>query len=302
MHIDKLAVIGVGLIGASCALALRAASAVTQVIGVGRSQGNLDRAQARGAIDRGVLLEDDWTPAIADADLVLIAIPAAQYRPVLAALAKTLSARTVVTDAGSTKQDVVLAARETLGARLPQFVPGHPIAGSERSGAEAGDPSLYVGRQVILTPLPETSPAAYALVADFWTACGARIARLDPGRHDQVLAAVSHLPHLLASAFVAELASRKDGAEYFGNAGSGFRDFTRIAGSSPEMWRDIALANRDALLVELGAYRTALDALALCIEHGDCAALDTMLTRASQARRQWNETAGGIAASAPTAK
>jgi prephenate dehydrogenase len=298
VRIDKLAVIGVGLIGASCALALRAAGAVSHVIGVGRSQSNLDRALARGAIDRGVLLEADWTPEVADADLVLIAIPAAQYRPVLAALGAALQKRTVVTDAGSTKQDVVLAARETLRTKLPQFVPGHPIAGNERSGADAGDASLYVGRQVILTPLPETSPDAYALVADFWTACGARVARLDPARHDQVLAAVSHLPHLLASALVAELDSRKDSDEYFGNAGSGFRDFTRIAGSSPEMWRDIALANRDALLTELTAYRTALDALALSIEHGDGAALDTMLGRASNARRRWSETAGGIAASA----
>ena len=192
----------------------------------------------------------------------------------------------------------MLPARETLRTKLQQFVPGHPIAGNERSGADAGDASLYVGRQVILTPLPETSPEAYALVADFWTACGARVARLDPARHDQVLAAVSHLPHLLASALVAELASRKDCDEYFGNAGSGFRDFTRIAGSSPEMWRDIALANRDALLAELTAYRAALDALALSIEHGDGTALDTMLSRASSARRQWSETAGGVA-SAP---
>lgn len=298
MHIDKLAVIGVGLIGSSCALALRAASAVSHVVGVGRSQANLDRALARGAIDRGVMLDADWTPAVADADVVLIAIPVAQYRHVLTSLAGALDARTVVTDAGSTKQDVVLAARETLRNRLPQFVPGHPIAGNERSGAEAGDPSLYVGRQVILTPLPETSPAALALVADFWTACGARVARLDPGRHDRILAAVSHLPHLLASTLVAELASRQDSAEYLGNAGSGFRDFTRIAGGSPEMWRDIALANRDALLSELTAYRTALDALALSIEHGDGAALDTMLTRAADTRREWGETAGGIATGA----
>jgi prephenate dehydrogenase len=294
VHIDKLAIIGVGLIGASCALALRAAGAVSNVVGVGRSQGNLDRALARGVIDRAVLLDADWTSVVADADLVLIAIPAAQYRPVLAALADVLHERTVVTDAGSTKQDVVLAARETLRTKLPQFVPGHPIAGNERSGADAGDPSLYVGRQVILTPLPETSPEAYARVADFWTACGARIARLDPARHDQVLAAVSHLPHLLASALVAELASRKDSAEYFGNAGSGFRDFTRIAGSSPEMWRDIALANRDALLTEIGSFRSALDALALSIEHGDRAALDTMLGRAADARRHWGETAAGV--------
>ncbi|MGE5739560.1 MAG: prephenate dehydrogenase [Betaproteobacteria bacterium] len=297
MHVDKLAVIGVGLIGASCALAFRAAGAVSQVIGVGRSRTNLDRACARGAIDRGVMLDDDWTHAIADANLVLIAIPVAQYRHVLAALADTLDESAVITDAGSTKQDVVLAARETLKKRLPQFVPGHPIAGNERSGAEAGDASLYVGRQVILTPLPETSPTAIALVADFWTACGARVARLDPARHDHILAAVSHLPHLLASALVAELASRQDSAEYLGNAGSGFRDFTRIAASSPEMWRDIALANRDALLMELSAYRTAIDALALSIEHGDAAALETMLTRAAEARRHWADTAGGIATS-----
>jgi prephenate dehydrogenase len=299
--IDKLVVIGVGLIGASCALALRAASAVGQVVGIGRSRANLDRALARGAIDHGVMLDDDWTREIAGASLVLIAIPVAQYRGVLAALGGALDERTVVTDAGSTKQDVVLAARETLRKHLPQFVPGHPIAGNERSGAEAGDASLYVGRQVILTPLPETSPSAVALVADFWTACGARVARLDPARHDRILAAVSHLPHLLATALVAELASRKDSAEYLGNAGSGFRDFTRIAGGSPEMWRDIALANRDALLLEIAAYRTALDALALSIEHGDCSALDTVLTRAAEARRQWVETAGGIATSTDAA-
>lgn len=296
MRIDKLAVIGVGLIGASCALAARAAGAVSQVIGIGRSQANLDRALARGAIDRGLLLDAAWVREVADADLVLIAIPVAQYRSVLPALAGVLGDRTVITDAGSTKQDVVLAARETLRAKLAQFVPGHPIAGNERSGAEAGDAALYVGRQVILTPLPETSAEAVALVTDFWTACGARVTLLDAGRHDRILAAVSHLPHLLASTFVAELASRTDSAEYLGSAGSGFRDFTRIAGSSPEMWRDIALANRDALLTEIAAYRTALDALASSIEHGDGAALDTLLTRASEARRSWSETAGGIVA------
>jgi len=296
VRIDKLAVIGVGLIGASCALAARAAGAVSQVVGIGRSQANLDRALARGAIDRGLLLDADWAREVADADLVLIAIPVAQYRGMLPTLADVLGDRTVITDAGSTKQDVVLAARETLRGKLLQFVPGHPIAGSERSGAEAGDAALYVGRQVILTPLPETSAQAVALVTEFWTACGARVALLDPERHDRILAAVSHLPHLLASTLVAELSSRKDSAEYLGSAGSGFRDFTRIAGSSPEMWRDIALANRDALLTEIAAYRTALDALASSIEHGDGAALDTMLTRASVARRSWSETAGGIVA------
>ncbi len=294
MRIERLAVIGVGLIGASCALALRAAGAVGQVIGVGRSRANLERALARGAIDRGVVLDEDWTREIAGADFVLIAIPVAQYRGVLKTLAPALPRHAVVTDAGSTKQDVVLAARELLGDRLPQFVPGHPIAGNERSGADAGDPSLYVGRQVILTPLPETSQAALKRVEEFWTTCGARVARLDPARHDRILAAVSHLPHLLAFMLVSELASRKDSDEYLSNAGTGFRDFTRIAGSSPEMWRDIALANRDALAIEIATFRSALEALALSIEHGDHAALDTMLGRAADARRRWGETTAGF--------
>jgi len=290
VRIDKLVVIGVGLIGASCALALRAAGAVGEVVGVGRSRANLDRALGRGAIDRALMLDEPWTEELRDASFVLIAIPVAQYRGIFSALAPVLGERTVVTDAGSTKQDVVLAARACLAQRLPQFVPAHPIAGSDRSGADAGDAALYVGRQVILTPLPETSADAVERVEEFWTACGARVARLDAARHDRVLAAVSHLPHLLAYALVADLAARPDSDEYFSNAGSGFRDFTRIAGSSPEMWRDVALANREALLVELEAYRRALDALALSIEHGDAAGLDTMLGRAAETRRRWGET------------
>ena len=294
MRIDKLAVIGVGLIGASAALAMRRAGAVREIVGIGRSRENLDRALAKGVIDRATLLGDDWTREVRDADFVLIAIPVAQYREMFAALAPVLSPEAVVTDAGSTKQDVVRAARETLDGRLAQFVPAHPVAGSERSGAEAGDAALFVGRQVILTPMPETSPAALTRVERFWTACGARVARLDAARHDRVLAAVSHLPHLLAFALVAEIASRPDSAEYLANAGSGFRDFTRIAGSSPEMWRDVALANRDALLAELAAYRGAIDALMLAIQHGDGASLETMLERAATTRRRWGETAAGV--------
>ncbi|HET8585495.1 MAG TPA: prephenate dehydrogenase/arogenate dehydrogenase family protein [Casimicrobiaceae bacterium] len=295
MRIDKLAVIGVGLIGASCALAMRRAGAVREIVGIGRSQENLQRALRKGAIDRAVLLGDDWISEIRDADFVLVAIPVAQYRDTFATLATALSRDAVITDAGSTKQDVVRAARETLDGHLGRFVPAHPVAGSERSGAEAGDAALFVGRQVILTPLPETSASALSRVEAFWTACGARVARLDPARHDRVLAAVSHVPHLLASTLVAELASRPDSEEYLGNAGSGFRDFTRIAASSPEMWRDVALTNREALLVELAAYRSALDALMLSIQHGDRAALEAMLERAARARRHWGETAANVA-------
>ena len=295
MRIDKLAVIGVGLIGASCALAMRRAGAVREIVGIGRSQENLQRALRKGAIDRAVLLGDDWISEIRDADFVLVAIPVAQYRDTFATLATALSRDAVITDAGSTKQDVVRAARETLDGHLGRFVPAHPVAGSERSGAEAGDAALFVGRQVILTPLPETSASALSRVEAFWTPCAARVARLDPARHDRVLAAVSHVPHLLASTLVAELASRPDSEEYLGNAGSGFRDFTRIAASSPEMWRDVALTNREALLVELAAYRSALDALMLSIEHGDRAALEAMLERAARARRHWGETAANVA-------
>jgi prephenate dehydrogenase len=154
VRIEKLIVVGVGLIGASCALAIRSACAVGEIVGVGRSRSNLDRALARGVVDRAVMLGDDWAREVGGADFVLIAIPVAQYRETFAMLAPALGEHTVVTDAGSTKQDVVRAARETLNDHLPQFVPGHPIAGSERSGADAGDASLYVGRQVILTPLP----------------------------------------------------------------------------------------------------------------------------------------------------
>ncbi|HWD35956.1 MAG TPA: prephenate dehydrogenase/arogenate dehydrogenase family protein, partial [Casimicrobiaceae bacterium] len=193
MRIDKLAVIGVGLIGASCALAMRRAGAVREIVGIGRSQENLQRALRKGAIDRAVLLGDDWISEIRDADFVLVAIPVAQYRDTFATLATALSRDAVITDAGSTKQDVVRAARETLDGHLGRFVPAHPVAGSERSGAEAGDAALFVGRQVILTPLPETSASALSRVEAFWTACGARVARLDPARHDRVLAAVSHV-------------------------------------------------------------------------------------------------------------
>lgn len=294
MHIAKLVVVGAGLMGSSCALALRAAGAVAEVVGIGRSQANLGRALARGAIDRARTLGEDWTAELTDADMVLVAIPVAQCGGVFAAMSGALGPGAVLTDAGSTKRDVVAAARENLGPALPRFVPAHPITGSERSGAEAADASLYVGRQVVLTPLPETAPGALVRVEEFWTTCGARVSRLDPERHDRILAAVSHLPHLLAFLLVAELESRPDGAEYLGNAGGGFRDFTRIAASSSEMWRDITLANRDALLTEIAAYRNALDALALSIEHRDVRAIDALITRAANARRRWG--ASGIGA------
>ncbi len=287
MRIDKLLVVGVGLIGGSCALALRRAGAVAEVVGVGRTRANLDVARRLGIVDRARTLDEDWAQEAADADVVLLAAPVAQFPSLLAALAPCLGPRTVLTDAGSTKQDVIAAARASLGAALPNFVPAHPIAGTEHTGAGAAFESLFDGRSVILTPLPETAAGAVERVSALWSACGADVDRLDPARHDAVFAAVSHLPHLLAFVLVAELAARGDSATYFQHAASGFRDFTRIAGGSPEMWRDIALANAGALLAEADRYAAALGEARALLAAGDGEALAALFTRASQARRRW---------------
>jgi prephenate dehydrogenase len=290
-RLDKLVVVGVGLIGGSLALALREAGAVRSVIGVGRTAVNLERARARGIVDRTLTLDDDWAAETRDADVVLLATPVAQYPLLLQALRAQIGAQTIVTDAGSTKDDVVVAARAALGPALPRFVPAHPVAGSERSGAEAADAALFRERRVILTPLPETDARALERVRGLWQAAGAQVSELAPGRHDRILAAVSHLPHVLAFALIDELAAREDADALFAHAGSGLRDFTRIAASSAEMWRDIALANRAALLAELDLYRGALDAVVRALEQADAAALEAMMARAARARRAWSAAA-----------
>lgn len=283
----KLVVVGVGLIGGSCALALRGAGAVREVVGVGRTRENLDTARERGIVDRAVMLAEDWTRECADADVVLVAAPVAQFPSLFAAMAGALGAGTVVTDAGSTKLGVIAAARAALGSRFASFVPGHPIAGTEHTGAGAAFPTLFADRNVIVTPVAETDPAAVLRVRGLWQACGARVRELTPERHDAVFAAVSHLPHVLAFALVAELAGRPDATTYFDFAASGFRDFTRIAGSSPEMWRDIAVANRGPLLAEIDAYADALDAARALVAAGDADGLAALFERASVARRTW---------------
>jgi prephenate dehydrogenase len=285
--IGKLVVVGVGLIGGSCALALKRTGAVGEVVGVGRTRTNLDTAIARGIVDRARVLADDWALEARDADVVLLAAPVAQFPALFAALATNLGPATVVTDAGSTKQDVIAAARAAFGDRIAQFVPGHPIAGTEHTGAAAAFSSLFEGRNVVLTPVPETRPAAITAIAALWQACGARVSTLAPDAHDGIFAAVSHLPHVLAFTLVAELAARPDAGAYFDHAASGFRDFTRIAAGSPEMWRDIALANRDALLAEIDGYGIALAAARELIAAGDGDALATLFGEASTARRAW---------------
>ncbi len=286
--IGKLVVVGVGLIGGSLALALREAGAVDEIVGIGRSRRNLDEARSRRMVDRAYLLgEDAWQAEIADADVVVVAAPVAQFATLFAALAPHLGARTVVTDAGSSKQDVIDAARTALGARISQFVPAHPIAGSEQSGAAAATATLYRDRSVIVTPLAETSAAALAQVEAMWRAAGARVARLDPAAHDRIFAAVSHLPHIIAHTLVAELAARVDAEAFFAQAGPGFRDFTRIAASSPEMWRDVALANRHALLDEIRTFGDALARVAALIADGDGTALEALFARSRAARTRW---------------
>ena len=283
---DRVVIVGAGLIGGSFALALRHAGAVRRVVGLGRSPEAMARALALGLVD-----EVCTTPAAAlrGADLVLLAAPVAQTGPILASLLQHLEAHTIVTDAGSTKSDVVAAARAVFGARIGQFVPGHPIAGSEANGPDAARVDLYRGKKTVLTPLPENREADVEKVAAAWRACGAVIHRLTPAQHDKVFAAVSHLPHLLAFALVDETAAKPHAALLFEYAASGFRDFTRIAGSSPEMWRDISLANRDALLGELDAYLAQLTNVRTMLAAGDGAALENVYTKAQRARCAWIE-------------
>lgn len=300
---DKLVICGVGLIGGSLARALRERGSVggrREVVGVGRSAAALERAVALGAIDGGVTLDDEagLRTALAGADFVLLAVPVAQTGPMLARLAPLLDTHTLVTDAGSTKSDVAEAARAALGARIGQFVPGHPIAGRESSGVEAALPELYVGRHVVLCPLPENTAEAVARVAAMWRAAGAVVSEMDTEQHDRVLASVSHLPHVLSFALVEQILSGADADLKLSFAAGGFRDFTRIAASSTEMWRDICVANRSALLAELDSYTDVLAQLRTAIEAGDGAALEAVFARSRAARSAWRER-GGIVPLAP---
>jgi prephenate dehydrogenase len=286
--IDRLAVLGVGLIGGSVALALKQAGQVGTVIGVGRNPRALDTAIKLGAIDQAA----DVKQAVSTADMVLLATPVGQFPSIMQALVPYLKPDAIITDAGSTKRDVAASAREHLGKSLSRFVPAHPIAGAEKSGVGAAKADMFLGKHVVLTPLPETSPDAIELVEAMWQACGAKISQMTPLMHDQVFAAVSHLPHLLAFALVAEFANRSNAEQLFEYAAGGFRDFTRIAGSSPEMWRDISLANKQPLLKELKAYQDQIVYLAALLERGDGDALNDLFQQASAARNKLNKPLG----------
>jgi prephenate dehydrogenase len=274
----------VGLIGGSFALALKQNGCVQEIIGMGRSPEPLKQAQALGVIDT---IAQDWAHALHQTDLVLIAAPVAQTGPLLQAMAPHLSPHTLITDAGSTKSDVVAAFYAHLPQHLAQIVPAHPIAGAEKSGVSAAQATLYQGKKVILTPLPESSPGAIQTVQAAWAACGADIHTMPPNEHDAVFAAVSHLPHLAAYALVHDLAKRPNAEQLFRYAASGFRDFTRIAGSHPEMWRDICLANRSALLTELTACIQELQQLQTHLTQNDAPAIEAIFDYAQRARNAW---------------
>lgn len=282
----KIVIFGVGLIGGSFALALRKAKAVTEVVGFGRSAQTLQQAQQMGIIHR---IGKDVAAEVRDADLILLATPVGQMAELMARIAPHLGAHTLITDGGSTKSDVVRDAYAQLGGKAAQFVPAHPIAGAEQSGVAAARADLYAGKKVVLTPLPENKPEAVERVKAAWQACGANVHQLTHAEHDRVFAAVSHLPHLLSFALVHDLAQRDNRDLLLSFAASGFRDFTRIAASSPEMWRDICLSNRDALLMELQIYIAELNQMSAALAANDAEKLEQTFRAARAVRAGWTQ-------------
>jgi prephenate dehydrogenase len=282
--IERLAIIGVGLIGGSLARALRAAGAVGEVVGCGRSLPNLEKAREMGVLDR---FTQDAAHAVAGADVVFVAVPLGAMRAVFADIRDALRLDAVVTDGGSVKGSVVMDATSALGMLLPRFVPGHPIAGTEHSGVEASLADLYQNRRVILTPLPETDADALLGVTRMWEICGAEVTSMSVAHHDEVLAATSHLPHMLAFGLVDALARMRENDEIFRYAAGGFRDFTRIASSNPVMWRDICIANREALSAMLGRFGVEMSDLAESIRRADGEHLLEIFERAKAARDRY---------------
>lgn len=285
--IQRLCVVGVGLIGGSLARALRAAGACNEIVGCGRDVQQLQKALTLGVIDRA---ETDIARAVQGADIVIVAVPVGAMPQVFQAMASHLSPNTIVTDVGSSKGDVVRAAQVSFGTLPSTFVPGHPIAGTERSGVEASFAELFRQRKVILTPASTTHAWAVSRVTWMWEQAGAQVTEMNPQHHDEILAASSHLPHVLAYALVHLLAGMPDSKEIFNYAAGGFRDFTRIASSDPRMWHDICLANRDALLTMLRRYSGELQRIADALQHADGAYLQTVFAQAKQARDAYTLT------------
>lgn len=279
--IQRLCVIGVGLIGGSLARALREKGEVAEVVGAGRNEDNLRAAVRLGVVDR---YDTDPARAVVEANVVVVAVPLGAIEPVLRVIVPHLSPDAVITDVGSAKGSVVADVGRICGQIPPNFVPGHPIAGTEKSGVEASFSTLFQGRRVILTPLAETAAAAHHLIRRMWELTGAEVVDMGVRHHDAVLAATSHLPHMLAYTLVDTLARLDDRAEIFRYAAGGFRDFTRIASSDPRMWHDICVANREQLLEMIALFGADLERLAGAIRNDDRDAILAIFQRAKRAR------------------
>ncbi len=281
---NQLGVIGCGLMGGSFALALKRAGLVKRVIGYSKSPSTTDRARKLGVID---VAAESALLAVSGSDIVLLSVPVAATEATFKAIRHLVEPGVLVMDVGSTKRDVVDAARRVLRERIVSFVPAHPIAGKELSGIQNADPGLYSGRQVILTPLPQTSPELVQRATDVWSAIGTQVLKMTPENHDAAFAAVSHLPHLLAFAYFSSVVNQPLGRDYLSLAGPGFRDFTRIAASSPEMWRDILVANREEVLKQAQRFRHALDALEHVMREGNADALEDLIRGPAEGRSAW---------------
>jgi prephenate dehydrogenase len=285
---NQLGVIGCGLMGGSFALALKRAGLVKRVIGYSKSPSTTEKAKKLGVIDQAA---ESALLAVSGSDIVLIAVPVSATEATLKAIRHLIEPGVLVMDVGSTKRDVVDAARRVLKENIASFVPAHPIAGKEIGGIANADATLYNGRQVILTPLPQTSPDLVQKATDVWAAVGAQVLRMTPENHDGAFAAVSHLPHMLAFAYFNSVARQPAGRDYLSLAGPGFRDFTRIAASDPTMWRDVLMSNREEVLKQSLRFRHTLEAMEHALKSGNVEALEDMIRGASEARGSWQMNA-----------
>ena len=281
---EQLGLIGCGLMGGSFALAMKKAGLVKRVVGYSKSPSTTDRARQLGVID---VEAPSALLAVAGADIVLVAVPVAATEATLKAIKHLVTPQMLIMDVGSTKADVVQAARRALRDQIGSFVPAHPITGREVSGVEHADVDLYTGRQVILTPTERTLTAQLHRAEDVWRALGCHVSSMSPEAHDASFAAVSHLPHMLAFAMISGITAQPNADELLALAGPGFRDFTRIAASDPKMWRDILRANRDEVLAQSRVFKQALQTLEEAMQADNDQALEDLITLASHTRAHW---------------
>lgn len=282
---EQLGIIGCGLMGSSFALAMKRAGLVKRIVGYSKSPSTTSRALQLGVID---VEAASALQAVSGSDIVLIAVPVAAIEGTFKAIKHLITPEMLIMDVGSTKQDVVDAAQRILGNLIGTFVPAHPIAGKELSGVDNADVNLYTGRQVIFTPIARTQMAQLNKAKTLWTALGCHVQSMSPEAHDAAFAAVSHLPHLLAFTLMNSIAGQNHGADYFGLAGTGFRDFTRIAASDPQMWHDILLANRAQILSQIDLFKQTLQGFEASLQGNNSQALEAAIAKASQLRNQWH--------------